>query len=145
MDVDTDGGRHARAHGALGIRCGSDGSLQRREVRLEEIHWRPGTSGRGTAVRHQESYMKIKLTTIYVDNLDKALTFYTDVLGLAKKTDFSKGPYRWLTVGSTDEPDGTQLHLELNSNPAAAAYQQAMFQQNQPAIMFNTDDVKGDY
>jgi predicted enzyme related to lactoylglutathione lyase len=89
--------------------------------------------------------MKIKLTTIYVDNLDKALTFYTDVLGLAKKTDFSKGPYRWLTVGSTDEPDGTQLHLELNSNPAAAAYQQAMFQQNQPAIMFNTDDVKGDY
>jgi predicted enzyme related to lactoylglutathione lyase len=89
--------------------------------------------------------MKIKLTTIYVDNLDKALTFYTDVLGLAKKADFSKGPYRWLAVGSTEEPDGTQLHLELNSNPAAAAYQQAMFQQNQPAIMFNTDDVKGDY
>ena len=89
--------------------------------------------------------MKIKLTTIYVDNLDKALTFYTDVLGLAKKADFSKGPYRWLTVGSAEEPDGTQLHLELNSNPAAAAYQQAMFQQNQPAIMFNTDDVKGDY
>ncbi|HXB27694.1 MAG TPA: VOC family protein [Gemmatimonadaceae bacterium] len=89
--------------------------------------------------------MKIKLTTIYVDNLDKALTFYTDVLGLVKKADFSKGPYRWLTVGSTEEPDGTQLHLELNSNPAAAAYQQAMFQQNQPAIMFNTDDVKGDY
>jgi predicted enzyme related to lactoylglutathione lyase len=89
--------------------------------------------------------MKIKLTTIYVDNLDKALTFYTDVLGLAKKADFSKGPYRWLTVGSAEEPDGTQLHLESNSNPAAAAYQQAMFQQNQPAIMFNTDDVKGDY
>jgi len=89
--------------------------------------------------------MKIKLTTIYVDNLDKALTFYTDVLGLVKKTDFSKGPYRWLTVGSTEEPDGTQLHLESNTNPAAAAYQQAMFQQNQPAIMFNTDDVKGDY
>jgi predicted enzyme related to lactoylglutathione lyase len=89
--------------------------------------------------------MKIKLTTIYVDNLDKALTFYTDVLGLAKKADFSKGPYRWLTVGSAEEADGTQLHLEANSNPAAAAYQQAMFQQNQPAIMFNTDDVKGDY
>jgi uncharacterized glyoxalase superfamily protein PhnB len=67
------------------------------------------------------------------------------VLGLAKKADFSKGSYRWLAVGSTEEPDGTQLHLELNSNPAAAAYQQAMFQQNQPAIMFNTDDVKGDY
>jgi predicted enzyme related to lactoylglutathione lyase len=89
--------------------------------------------------------MKIKLTTIYVDNLDKALTFYTDVLGLVKKADFSKGPYRWLAVGSPEEPDGIQLHLESNSNPAAAAYQQAMFQQNQPAIMFNTDDLKGDY
>jgi predicted enzyme related to lactoylglutathione lyase len=89
--------------------------------------------------------MKIKLTNIYVDNLDKALTFYTDVLGLVKKADFSQGPYRWLTVGSTEEPDGTQLHLESNSNPAAAAYQQAMLEQNQPAIMFNTDDVKGDY
>ena len=89
--------------------------------------------------------MKIKLTTIYVDNLDKALTFYTDVLGLVKKADFSQGPYRWLTVGSTEEPDGTQLHLELNSNPAAATYQQAMFQQNQPAVMFYSDDVKGDY
>ena len=89
--------------------------------------------------------MKIKLTNIYVDNLDKALTFYTDVLGLVKKADFSQGPYRWLTVGSTEEPDGTQLHLESNSNPAAATYQQAMFQQNQPAVMFYTDDVKGDY
>jgi predicted enzyme related to lactoylglutathione lyase len=89
--------------------------------------------------------MKIKLTNIYVDNLDKALTFYTDVLGLVKKADFSQGPYRWLTVGSTEEPDGTQLHLESNSNPAAATYQQAMFQQNQPAVMFYTSDVKGDY
>ncbi len=89
--------------------------------------------------------MKIKLTNIYVDNLDKALTFYTNVLGLVKKADFSQGPYRWLTVGSTEEPDGTQLHLELNSNPAAATYQQAMFQQNQPAVMFYSDDVKGDY
>jgi predicted enzyme related to lactoylglutathione lyase len=89
--------------------------------------------------------MKIKLTNIYVDNLDNALTFYTDVLGLVKKADFSQGPYRWLTVGSTEEPDGTQLHLELNSNPAAATYQQAMFQQNQPAVMFYSDDVKGDY
>jgi predicted enzyme related to lactoylglutathione lyase len=89
--------------------------------------------------------MKIKLTNIYVDNLDKALQFYTDVLGLVKKADFSQGPYRWLTVGSSEEPDGAQLHLELNSNPAAATYQQAMLQQNQPAIMFYTDDVKGDY
>jgi predicted enzyme related to lactoylglutathione lyase len=89
--------------------------------------------------------MKIKLTSVYVDDQAKALTFYTDVLGFAKKADFSNGPYRWLTVGSDDEADGTQLQLALNNNPAAKAYQQAMFQQNQPAAMFFTDDIKGDY
>ena len=89
--------------------------------------------------------MKIKVTSIYVDDQDKALRFYTEVLGLTKKTDFSNGPYRWLTVGSAEEPDGTQLQLALNNNPAAKAYQQALFQQNQPAAMFFTDDVKGDY
>jgi predicted enzyme related to lactoylglutathione lyase len=89
--------------------------------------------------------MKIKLTNIYVDDLDKALRFYTDVLGFVKKADFSQGSYRWLTVASPEEPDGTELHLELNQNPAAAAYQQAIFQQNQPAVMFFTDDIKGDY
>jgi len=65
--------------------------------------------------------------------------------GLCQKTDFSQGPYRWLTVASPDEPEGTELQLALNSNPAAKAYQQAMFQQGQPAAMFFTDDVKGDY
>ena len=89
--------------------------------------------------------MKIKLTNIYVDNLDKALRFYTDVLGFVKKSDFSQGTYRWLTVASADEPNGTELHLALNDNPAAKAYQQAMFQQKQPAAMFFTDDVNGDY
>jgi predicted enzyme related to lactoylglutathione lyase len=89
--------------------------------------------------------MKIKLTKIYVDNLDKALRFYTDVLGFVKKADFSQGPYRWLTVASPEEPDGTELQLALNDNPAAAAYQQAMLQQNQPAVMFYTGDVKADY
>jgi len=89
--------------------------------------------------------MKIKLTSVYVDDQAKALTFYTEVLGFAKKADFSNGPYRWLTVGSTEEPDGTQLQLALNNNPAAKAYQQAMFQQNQPAANFLTDDIKGDY
>jgi predicted enzyme related to lactoylglutathione lyase len=89
--------------------------------------------------------MKIKMTSVFVDDQDKALRFYTEVLGFAKKTDFSKGPFRWLTVGSPEEPDGTQLQLALNDNPAAKAYQQAIFQQGQPAIMFNTDDVKGDY
>ena len=89
--------------------------------------------------------MKIKVTTLYVDDQAKALSFYTDVLGFAKKADFSNGPYRWLTVASSEEPDGTELQLALNNNVAAKAYQQAIFQQNQPAMMFFTDDVKGDY
>jgi predicted enzyme related to lactoylglutathione lyase len=89
--------------------------------------------------------MKIKLTNIYVDDQDKALRFYTEVLGFAKKADFSQGPFRWLTVGSSEEADGTQLQLALNNNPAAKAYQEAIFQQGQPAAMFYTDDVKGDY
>ena len=89
--------------------------------------------------------MKIKLTTVHVDDQEKALKFYADVLGLTKKADFSNGGYRWLTVTSPDEPDGVELQLALDNNPAAKAYQQALFQQGQPAIMFYTDDVKGDY
>src|SRR5215471_14002966 len=89
--------------------------------------------------------MKIKLTSVYVDDQDKALRFYTEVLGFAKKADFSNGPYRWLTVASAEEPNGTELQLALNNNPAARTYQQALFQQNQPAAMFFTDDVQGDY
>jgi predicted enzyme related to lactoylglutathione lyase len=89
--------------------------------------------------------MKIKVTSLYVDNQNKALRFYTEVLGFAKKADFSNGPYRWLTVASPEEPEGTELQLALNDNPAAKAYQQAMFQQEQRAANFFTDDVKGDY
>ena len=89
--------------------------------------------------------MKIKLTSVYVDDQEKALRFYTEVLGFAKKADFSQGPYRWLTVASPEDPDGTELQLALNDNPAAKAYQQAIFQQGQPAAMFFSDDVKGDY
>ena len=89
--------------------------------------------------------MKIKLTSVYVSDQDKALHFYTEVLGFAKKADFSQGPFRWLTVASAEEPDGTQLQLALNDNPAAKAYQQAIFQQDQPAVMFFTDDVRSDY
>jgi predicted enzyme related to lactoylglutathione lyase len=89
--------------------------------------------------------MKIKVTSLYVDDQDKALRFYTEVLGFVKKTDFSQGPYRWLTVAASEELDGVELQLALNNDPAAKAYQQAMFQQGQPAMMFFTDDVKGDY
>ncbi|MDB5588963.1 MAG: glyoxalase [Devosia sp.] len=89
--------------------------------------------------------MKIKLTTIYVDDQERALRFYTDIVGLAVRADFSNGPYRWLTVISPDEPEGTELQLALNDNPAGQAYQQAMFQQGQPAVMFYSDDIKGDH
>ena len=89
--------------------------------------------------------MKIKVTSIYVDDQGKALRFYTDVVGLVKKNDFSQGPYRWLTVAPAEDPDGIELQLALNNNPAAQAYQQALFQQNQPAIMFFTENVQADY
>jgi predicted enzyme related to lactoylglutathione lyase len=89
--------------------------------------------------------MKIKLTSVYVDDQEKALRFYTDVLGFTKKADFSNGSFRWLTVASPEDPDGTELQLALNDNPAAKAYQQALFQQGQPVVMFFTADIKGDY
>ena len=89
--------------------------------------------------------MKIKLTSVYVDDQEKALHFYTEVLGFAKKADFSQGPLRWLTVASPEQPDGIELQLSLNNNPAAKAYQAALFQQNQPAAMFFTDDLQADY
>lgn len=89
--------------------------------------------------------MKIKLTSIYVDDQEKALRFYTKVLGFVKKSDFSNGPYRWLTVASAEDPEGTELQLALNNNPAAKAYQQALFQQDQPGANFLTDSIDADY
>jgi predicted enzyme related to lactoylglutathione lyase len=89
--------------------------------------------------------MRIKVTTVYVDDQEKALRFYTEVLGFVKKTDFSQGPFRWLTVASPEDPDGTELQLALNNNPAAKTFQQALFQQGQPAAMFYTDDLQADY
>lgn len=88
--------------------------------------------------------MTIKLTSVYVDDQEKALRFYTEVLGFVKKADFSNGPFRWLTVGSQEEPNGTELQLALNDNPAAKAYQQSMFQQGNPAAMFYSSDVKAE-
>ena len=89
--------------------------------------------------------MRIKLTSVYVDDQDKALRFYTEVLGFAKKADFRQGPFRWLTVASAEEPDGTELQLALNDNPAARTYQQALFKADQPAAMFTVDDVQREY
>jgi len=89
--------------------------------------------------------VKIKLAIVYVDDQEKALRFYTDVLGFVKSADFSQGPFRWLTVASPEEPQGAQLQLALNNNPAAKAYQQAMYEQHQPAVMFYTDNLQADY
>ena len=89
--------------------------------------------------------MRINLASVLVDDQEKALRFYTEVLGFVKKADFSQGPYRWLTVASAEEPDGAELQLARNDNPAANTFQQAIFQQGQPAAMFFTDDVQRDY
>ena len=88
--------------------------------------------------------MKIALTSVYVNDQDKALRFYTEVLGFVKKADFSQGPFRWLTVASPEEPEGTELQLALDDNPADKAYQQAKLQQGQPAVMFYTDDLQAE-
>ena len=89
--------------------------------------------------------MKIKLTSVYVDEQEKALRFYTGVLGFVKKADYTQGPFRWLTVASAEEPDGTELQLAPNENPADKAFQQAKFQQNQAAANFFTEDLQADY
>lgn len=89
--------------------------------------------------------MRINLTRIFVADQDKALAFYTESLGFVKKDDFTNGPFRWLTVASAEDPDGTQLQLALNNEPAGAAYQKALYEQHQPAAMFATDDVQADH
>jgi predicted enzyme related to lactoylglutathione lyase len=89
--------------------------------------------------------MKITLTHVFVDNQDKALQFYTQVLGFVKKQDFPVGDFKWLTVVSPEAPDGTQLLLEPNDNPAARTFQQALFQQGIPAASFAVEDIQREY
>ncbi len=89
--------------------------------------------------------MKIKLTSIYVDDQDKALAFYTEKLSFQKKAEFQAGDFKWLTVASPEDPDGTELYLEPNTNPAAKALQQSLKDQGTSAAMFYTDDVQRDY
>jgi predicted enzyme related to lactoylglutathione lyase len=92
----------------------------------------------------KEEAMRIKWTTLYVDDQDKALKFYTEKLGFQQKTDFSKGSYRWLTVASPEEPEGVELLLESTANPAGKAYQQALRGQEQPAAQFLVADTKAE-
>lgn len=89
--------------------------------------------------------MKIKLTSVFVDDQDKALTFYTEALGFVKKLDFPVGKFKWLTVASIEEPDGTQLLLEPNDNPAASVYQKALFEQGISAASFFVEDIQKEY
>ncbi|MBM7865991.1 VOC family protein [Heliobacterium gestii] len=89
--------------------------------------------------------MKIKLASVFVDDQDKALTFYTEVLGFVKKSDVSVGDYKWLTVVSPEGPDDIELVLEPNVNPAAKTYQTALFAQGIPLTAFFVDDIEAEY
>ena len=89
--------------------------------------------------------MRIKLTCVHVDDQDKALGFYTEVLGFVEKDNFPVGQFKWLTVVSPEEPDGTELLLEPNDNPAARSYQQALFEQGIPHAAFAVEDIQQEY
>jgi len=85
--------------------------------------------------------MKVKLTSVFVDDRDKARKFYTEVLGFVEGTDFPAGKFEWLTVVSPEDPDGTGLLLEPNDNPAARTFQRAVFEQGIPVASIVVDDV----
>ena len=89
--------------------------------------------------------MKIKLNSVYVDDQDKALKFYTEVLGFVKNKDIPLGEFKWLTVVSPEEPDGTELVLEPNSNPATKTFQAALFKQGIPLTAFAVEDIQKEY
>jgi predicted enzyme related to lactoylglutathione lyase len=89
--------------------------------------------------------VRIKYTSLYVNDQGKALKFYTEILGFVRKADITAGKYRWLTVVSPEDPDGTQLILEPNENPVAKAYQEALFKQGIRATMFLVDDIQKEY
>jgi predicted enzyme related to lactoylglutathione lyase len=89
--------------------------------------------------------MKIKLASVFVNDQNKALDFYTKNLGFVKKADIGAGKYRWLTVVSAEDPNGPQLHLEPNDNPAARTFQESIFKQAIPANMFFVDDLQKEY
>lgn len=89
--------------------------------------------------------IKITISSVFVDDQEKALRFYTDVLGFVKKTDVPVGQFRWLTVVSPDGSDGVELLLEPNENPAAKTYQASIYEQGIPATTFAVDDIHEEY
>ena len=89
--------------------------------------------------------MKIKLSCVFVDDQDKALKFYTEVLGFVKKRDVPVGEFKWVTVVSPEEPDGTQLVLEPSDNPATKTFKKGIFEQGIPLTAFAVEDIQGEY
>jgi glyoxylase I family protein len=89
--------------------------------------------------------MRIRLVSVLVDDQAKALRFYTEVLGFLPKHDLPVGEYRWITVVSPEDPDGAELVLEPDANPAGKAFQQALFAQRIPATAFEVGDVEAEY
>ena len=89
--------------------------------------------------------MRITLTGVFVSDQDKALKFYTETLGFVKKHDVPVGEFKWLTVVSPDDPDGTELLLEPNENPVAQEYQKGIFDQGIPAAAFGVEDIHAEY
>src|SRR5882757_10063360 len=89
--------------------------------------------------------MKIILTSVFVDDQDDALMFYTEKLGFVKKQDVPVGQFKWLTVVSPDDQDGTELLLEPSDNPVAKEYKKGLVAQGIPAASFGVDNVDGEY
>ncbi len=89
--------------------------------------------------------MKIVVTNVFVDDQEKALRFYTDILGFVKKTEFPMGEARWLTVVPPDDPDGTELLLEPDSHPAVEPFKRALVEDGIPFTSFGVDDVQAEY
>ena len=89
--------------------------------------------------------MKIVLTSVFVEDQDEALKFYTETLGFVKKHDVPVGEFKWLTVVSPEDPDGTELLLEPNDNPVAQAYQKGLFEQAIPAASFRVEDIHAEF
>jgi predicted enzyme related to lactoylglutathione lyase len=89
--------------------------------------------------------MKIIVTSLFVDDQDKALEFYSKTLGFVKKHDVPMGEFRWITLVSPNDPDGTELLLEPNQHPAAKEYQQKIFSEGIPATMFGVADIQEEY
>jgi catechol 2,3-dioxygenase-like lactoylglutathione lyase family enzyme len=89
--------------------------------------------------------MKIVVTSVFVDDQDKALAFYTDTLGFERHTDIPMGEFRWLTVASPEQPDGPELLLEPDAHPAAKAFKAALVEDGIPATSFGVEDCRAEY